>query len=183
MTLRSCCGIACRPLVGPVAAAILALGCSANGDVRTLAVPPAQGFSPVSAALGVRCGSLDCHGRVEQNMRLYSELGLRLDADDVPDGDETTPDEHTENYASVVALEPELMAKVWAEAGAGHARLSLIRKGRGDEAHTGGTVFAAGDAMDECIKSWLSTVGETAACEAAAEPTPSPFEPDEPPAR
>ncbi len=70
-------------------ALVLGAACSAEPGVSTLAVPPPDGFAPVSAALANSCGSLDCHGRAGQNLRLYGAFGLRLDPEDVPDGDET----------------------------------------------------------------------------------------------
>lgn len=110
-------------------------------------------------------------------MRLYGELGLRLSADDVPAGDETTSEEHAENYFAVVALEPELLSDVWRDAGNGSQRLSLVRKARGDEAHKGGSIFVAGQPGDRCIQSWLSGEVDSALCEVAAELPTSPFAP------
>jgi len=156
------------------------LACAAESGVSSLDVPPLDDFAPVSTSLGQRCGSLDCHGRVEQNLRLHGEIGLRLDPLDVPGGDETTPLEHEANYESILFLEPELLSRVWLEGGRGSDRLTLLRKARGREAHKGGAIFPEGAAGDRCIQSWLSGAPEIEACEAAAEQLESPFAPPEP---
>lgn len=169
-----------RRLQPPFSAYVLALvfSCSAEQyGVSTLPIPPSDDFAPVSGALAKSCGSLDCHGRAGQNLRLFGELGLRLDPTDIPGGDETTPLEHDANHRSVVTLEPEVLSSVWLEGGRGAARLTLVRKARGSEAHKGGAVFAEGDDGDRCLLSWLSGEIEVEACAAAAELPPSPFEP------
>lgn len=154
-----------------------ALACSTDYAVSTLAIPPPEDFAPVSEALAKSCGSLDCHGRAGQNLRLYGEIGLRFDPADVPGGEETTPFEHDANHRSVVMLEPETLSKVWLEGGRGAERLTLVRKARGAEAHKGGAVFPQGDTGDQCLLSWLSGGIDFEACEVAAELPPSPFEP------
>jgi hypothetical protein len=154
----------------------LGLACSAGSGFSTVSVPPPDDFAPVSAALAKSCGSLDCHGRAGQNLRLYGEIGLRLDALDLPGGDETTPAEHEANYYSLVALEPEALSSVWLAGGRDAARLTLVRKARGREAHEGGAVFPQGNDGDLCLLSWLSGAVDAAACERAAELPASPFE-------
>src|SRR5262245_21697830 len=68
----------------------------------------------VSTVFEKRCGSLDCHASLARNMRIYSSRGLRLpnDAGLVPGGGDTTLDESTANYQSILALEPEATQKV-----------------------------------------------------------------------
>ena len=164
----------------PHLACVLALGlaCSAEPGVSTLSVPPPDGFAPVSAALATSCGSLDCHGRAEQNLRLYGSIGLRLDPEHLPGDDDMTPLEHDANYRSVVALEPEALSIVWLDGGRDPARLTLVRKARGREAHKGGSVFPEGGDGDRCLLSWLSGALDVEACMSAAELPTSPFEPE-----
>jgi hypothetical protein len=161
-------------------ACVLAVGlaCSAEPGVSTLAVPPPDDFAPVSAALSAGCGALDCHGRAGQNLRLYGSIGLRLDLDDIPGGDETTAAEHDANYRSIVALEPESLSSVWLEGGRDPERLTLVRKARGREAHEGGAVFPEGEDGDRCLLSWLSGALDAGACMSAAELPLSPFAPE-----
>jgi hypothetical protein len=153
------------------------VACGTGSGVSTLSIPPPEDFAPVSTALANSCGSLDCHGRAGQNLRLYGEIGLRLDPADVPSGDETTPFEHDANHRSVVMLEPETLASVWLDGGREAGRLTLVRKARGREAHKGGAVFPEGEAGDRCLLSWLSASIDVEACATAAELPPSPFEP------
>jgi hypothetical protein len=158
----------------------LLLACAtdvAEPGVRTLVIPPSDDFAPVSTALAKSCGSLDCHGRLEQNLRLHGEIGLRLDPSDMPGGDETTALEHEANHVSVVALEPEVLSRVWLEGGRSAQRLTLVRKAQGREAHEGGAVFPAGGDGDTCLLSWLAGEVDVDACARAAELPPSPFEP------
>jgi hypothetical protein len=133
----------------------------------------------VSTALATSCGSLDCHGRAGQNLRLYGSIGLRLDPEDLPGGedDEMTPSEHDANYRSIVAFEPEALSRVWLDGGRDPARLTLVRKARGREAHKGGSAFPEGGDGDRCLLSWLSGELDFEACTSAAELPPSPFEP------
>lgn len=155
--------------------AFAASACAESSERTWIAAPPRDAFAPLSLALGARCGSLDCHGRVERNLRLYSEHGLRWSVEDVPAGDETTLEEHDANYESVVLLEPEQLGRVWQAEGAGSDGLTLVRKARGREAHKGGTVFPIGEAGDLCLLSWLAGAIDPFACEQVAEPPPSPF--------
>lgn len=151
------------------------IGCAESSEQTWIAAPARDDFAPLSLALGARCGSLDCHGRVERNLRLYSKHGLRWSVDDVPAGDDTTFEEHDANYESVVLLEPEQLERVWRAAGAGSDGLTLVRKARGQEAHKGGAVFPSAQAGDRCLLSWLSGALDRLACEEVAEPPLSPF--------
>jgi hypothetical protein len=162
---------------GPPCVLALALACSAEPSVSELSFPPPDDFAPVSAALAHGCGSLDCHGRAGQNLRLYGDYGLRLDAEDIPGGDEMTAAEHEANYESVVVLEPEALSSVWLVRGQDPEVLTLIRKARGREAHKGGSVFREGQDGDRCLLSWLSGAVDVDTCTRAAELEPSPFAP------
>jgi hypothetical protein len=121
----------------------------------TLVVPPRNGFESVADAMQPSCGTLDCHGQPDRNLRLFGGRGLRLDpAKTSKDGD-TDPAEYDANYWSVVALEPEILSTVVAEGGRDPERWILIRKGRGTTRHKGGTLMHPNDDLDPCIVEWL----------------------------
>ena len=147
----------------------LALGaCStAAPDSRVVAAPPDRAsFAPVGELLVHRCGSLDCHGTVYRNLRIYGGEGLRLAPSDRPTSKEhaTTAAELDEDFLSVISLEPELTSAVVNEGGAAPERLTLVRKARGAEQHRGGALVREGDAADRCITSWLAGHTDAAAC-------------------
>jgi hypothetical protein len=141
--------------------------CSAvPADSRIGVVAPVDGapFTPVADYLGVRCGSLDCHGQPGRNMRVWNCLGMRLNPNDisfcggptVPREPFTTPDEYEATYRSIVGLEPTVMSTVVAGHGEHPELLTMVRKARGLEAHKGGVLITPGDAQDVCITSWLA---------------------------
>jgi hypothetical protein len=140
----------------------LALGaCSATPDAsgltRTnedLRKPFADGH--VADALGMKCGSLDCHGQQARNLRIYSQYGLRLSPGEVAGNNLITQGEIDEDFRSVAGLEPEIFTQVVADGGANPERLTLIRKARGTEAHKGHAIMVVGDAMDTCLTQWLT---------------------------
>ncbi len=143
----------------------VAVACSAPsaGHYVPQALPDPGTFAPVAGLLDVRCGSLDCHGMVGRNLRLYGSAGLRWSPADrpfVPLCD--TTDEVSQDYESLIGLEPEIMSAV--VAGADPSELTLVRKARGAEAHKGGTVWAPGDDSDMCLTSWLTGKSDPAAC-------------------
>lgn len=159
-------------VAGPVG---LAFACSApSADRRFVAtVPDRATFPPVADLLIHRCGSLDCHGTPFRNLRLYGREGLRSDKDASPSyllGSQTTTQEYDEDYQSVVGLEPEVMSQVASQGGAAPERLTLVRKGRGQEAHKGGSLYSTGDDRDKCFTSWLAGKTDTAACARAIDP-------------
>jgi hypothetical protein len=133
-------------------------------DRLTLLRPSREAFPPVGNFLVARCGSLDCHGQVGRNLRLYGNDGLRLDPKTLVASSVTTEAELDEDYRSVVALEPEAMNEVLAEGGAHASRLTLIQKPRGEQQHKGGILIVAGDAQDRCILSWLASNVDKDAC-------------------
>jgi hypothetical protein len=170
MTHRS----APSPVVAALATfALLAsalLGCStAPSDARSIETPPdATSFPPVAAMFVQACGSLDCHGTVARNLRLYGDTSLRWSPLDVPSTlIPTTPNEVSADFASVVGLEPELTSQVVASGGANPERLTLVRKARGTESHAGGAVVVPGDARDVCMTSWLAGKSDASACATA----------------
>jgi hypothetical protein len=155
--------------VGVLVTAALWLGCaSVSSNTRIGVDAPSsseQDFGPVANFLDHRCGSLDCHGAIGRNLRIWGCEGMRLDPKDISQcarnlgGSGTTPEEHLATYRSLVGLEPAVMSNVIAGHGQNPELLTFIRKARGDEAHKGGTLVVPGDPQDGCITSWL--VGQT----------------------
>ena len=141
----------------------------APGDARIGVVAPdlAQ-FPRVGDLLGRRCGSLDCHGATTRSLQIVGCEGLRL-GDAKPGcrdsgGTNTTADEYTATYRSVVGLEPAVMSAVVQGKGAHPELLTLVRKARGAEAHKGGDLFAPGDDQDNCVATWLAGKTDVEAC-------------------
>ncbi len=147
---------------------VAAAACSvpaADGTYVQESLPDRASFPPVAQLLDVRCGSLNCHGTVARNLRLYGSAGLRWSLSDrplVPLCD--TQAEVDQDYASVVGLEPEAMSAVVAAGGADPDQLTMVRKARGDESHKGGQIWSQGDDSDTCLTSWLSGDTSLRAC-------------------
>jgi hypothetical protein len=126
-------------------------------------LPDQADFPPVSAMLAVKCGSLDCHGSVARNLRIYGSAGLRFASTDQPLAPLcNTNDEVTQDYVSVVGLEPEQMSAV--ASGGDPGTLTMVRKARGTEAHKGEQIWAQGDDSDVCLTSWLTGTAKATAC-------------------
>lgn len=127
-------------------------------------------FGLVADYLDHRCGSLDCHGQVGRNLRIWGCEGMRLDPKAIPvcsvplGGSQTSPAEHQATYRSVVGLEPAVMTKVVDGNGANPELLTFVRKPTGLEAHKGGTLITPGDDQWVCITSWLAGQTEESAC-------------------
>ena len=149
-----------RPILATAAlfAGAVAACSTAPSDARFVATTPDTVSFPFVAVMLVQaCGSLDCHGTVGRNLRLYGNTGLRLSLDAQPTAlTPTTDDEIAQDYTSVVGLEPEVMSAVVASGGANPERLTLYRKARGIEAHKGGAPIHAGDESDVCLTAWLA---------------------------
>ena len=147
-------------------AALIAACSTPSSDARFVATPPDRAsFPPVADLLDHRCGSLDCHGSIARNLRLYGSEGLRLDPNARPSSQpSTTSAEYDQDFASIVGLEPEVMSDVVKSGGQNPERLTFYRKARGLEEHKGGTLVQAGDAQDTCIRSWLAGSTDKAAC-------------------
>jgi hypothetical protein len=147
----------------------VAVACSGPppaGHYVPQALPDAASFGPVAGMLDVRCGSLDCHGTVGRNLRVYGSAGLRWSKADRPLAPLCDPAaEVAQDYESVVGLEPEPLSAV--VQGADPSELTLVRKPRGAEAHKGGTVWSPGDDSDTCLVAWIQGKPKPAACERA----------------
>jgi hypothetical protein len=156
--------------------AALSLGCSAVDPSAEVTVKgPAFGadgadFRPVSAVVERRCGTLDCHGEIARPLRIYGQYGLRKPTDTdagshYPGGlDPTSPSELTDNYQSMIGLEPELTDLVVARKGPPES-LTLVRKPRLLEKHKGGLLWNKGDDGDTCVVNWLTGVKDISPCE------------------
>jgi hypothetical protein len=146
-------------------------GCSspdAGARVDPIGPDRAQ-FDFVAPVLARRCGSLDCHGSIYRNMRVFGYGGTRLDGGVTPESPaRVTADEAQATYESVIGVEPEIMRAVVQSGGAGPERLTFVRKGRGDEDHKGDSPIKHGDNSDRCILTWLSNTVDQAACKTAA---------------
>lgn len=145
-----------RAVVAP-AMALLVAACSSPDEAATVKADVAtrERFELVSDAMVYQCGTLDCHGSVFRNLRLYGYGGLRKTGR----ADEGFPlrvrAEVDANYEAIVALEPESFATVIAEGGREPDRLTLVAKARAFQNHKGGPVMKPGDPVDDCITSWL----------------------------
>ncbi len=159
----------CR--IALVCAGVLAgaAACSAPpADNRAAFSAPARdAFPAVGEALGSHCGSLDCHGHVARNLRIYSFKGLRLEGK--PGDGVTSPTEYDQTYDSVVAIDPEVLGTVVDEGGDRPERWIVVSKGRGSEAHKGNIAMAPGGDADVCLISWIAGAVDEEACTAAAE--------------
>ena len=151
-------------LTAMLAAVVTALGgaCSSPDTAKRIdpidqdAGPYSAAFKAVSPMLVRRCGSIDCHGSTYRNFRLYGFGGTRLKAGPPDDPPLVLDEEAKSNYDAVIGIEPELTSLVVKEGGKGYEQLTLVRKGRGAEAHKGGPRLVAGDRADECLRKWLA---------------------------
>ncbi len=140
---------------------LLLLGCGPSLAEQTreqgalLVAPSQEDFPEVADALQLSCATLDCHGQVGRNLRIYGFGGLRLSDIDSPGGDPTTDLEYLASYDSLVGLEPEALSRV-VTLQADPNQLSLVRKTRGIEHHKGGQRALTGDALDRCLVLWLT---------------------------
>lgn len=147
------------------ALALVLPACSRENGTIQSEVPPREGFSPVADVLSIHCGSLDCHGDSGRNLQIYGRYGMRLDTNTLPDPDPTTDPERDATYQAVIALEPEVLANVYADGGADPERLTLVRKARGIENHVGKAPFHGRADADRCLISWLKGRVDDAACD------------------
>jgi hypothetical protein len=163
-------------------AIVTTLGCSPAPDatVNQPLLPDTATFPYVGELLEHRCGTLDCHGSLYRNLRVYGDEGLRYSSADRPCvPKETTPAEFSQDYASVVGLEPEVMNQVMSDHGADPERLDLLAKPLGLDAHQGGILIMEGDDQYDCITSWLAGRTNKASCLAALPGTICTLSPDQ----
>jgi hypothetical protein len=155
-----------------------AAACSApSSSARTTYnAPDPSTFPPLGDTLENHCGSLDCHGSIARNLRVYGANGLRLDPNDISGSEnnpgasaQTTQAEYDATYRAVTMLEPELMAQVLADHGADPQRLTMVRKARGTEHHKGGSPMPEGSPGDRCLVSWLSGQIDKSTCGSCAD--------------
>ena len=125
-------------------------------------------FPLVSDALELHCATLDCHGTLPRNMRLYSYLGLRLKKGDVSGTGATTPEEYDANYESLVTIAPEVLSAIVQRHGQGFDKWIVVTKGTGVEHHKGGAKFAKNDDMYKCLLSWIQGAVNMDACTTAS---------------
>jgi hypothetical protein len=128
-------------------------------------LPDRASFPYVGQLLVHRCGTLDCHGTLYRNLRLFGNEGLRWSSTDRPLVPAcSTAAEYDQDYESVVGLEPEVTSAVVADHGKDPERLTLVRKPLGLESHKGSTLMKQGDDSYACLTSWLAGATDTAAC-------------------
>lgn len=160
--------------LGALVAAGVAIACSAapdpNAQITAGDIDKAS-FKPVALMLGRRCGSIDCHGSRFRNFRLYGFGGIRKVKTDTPETPATTQLEADENYDAFMTLEPSVMHDFIATGRTKPDKLTVFRKGRGDEAHKGGQRIKPEDPADKCLTSWLTSSVDAASCAAAAAET------------
>ena len=137
---------------------------SENSAIGELQFPTRDDFPAVSDAMQLKCGTLDCHGQMGRNLRLFGHYGLRLvDGGNPIDPFESTEEEYEASYLSVIGLEPEAMTKVVRKQLA-PIDLQFVRKPRNIESHKGHQLMIKGDALDTCLVGWLTGAFEGDAC-------------------
>ena len=94
------------------AASISCTGMVGDASPDFVSCRPTKASSRVADAMQPSCGTLDCHGQPDRNLRLYGGRGLRLDPVKASKDGDTEPPEYEANYWSVVALEPEILSTV-----------------------------------------------------------------------
>jgi hypothetical protein len=141
-----------------------------------------QQFAPVGDYLDHRCGSLDCHGQVGRNLRIWGCEGMRLDPTYISScnrlisgGGPTTRAEHLATYRSLVGLEPNVMTAVVEGHAVDPELLTFMRKATGLESHTGGQLIDVGDEQYVCLVSWLAGDTDATACTNADSNPPFPM--------
>jgi len=146
-----------------------AFACQDPSGRVTESVPDRATFPYVGQMLVSKCGTIDCHGTIARNLRIFGDEGLRYGASDRPCvPPETTPAEFQNDYDSVVGLEPEVMTQVVLDHGADPERLDLLAKPLGLDEHkgnvNGNVLIREGDDAYRCIASWLAGKTDEAAC-------------------
>ena len=160
-----------------LASAVVACG-DLEAGVTDVVTPPFDPlvFRSFSAVMERRCGTLDCHGQTSRPLRIYGQYGLRrpepVGSPNVEDYAEyysggkqsTTLVELEDNYRSICALEPELVAQVFAKKSSPDV-LTIMRKARLREKHKGGLLWNKGESGDVCMTNWLTGSTDMSPCE------------------
>ena len=165
-----------------VFALLLVSGSACDGEILTtpvtpvpapepgdfiMAAPTRTGWEPVADALVAGCGTLDCHGQVGRNLRLFGSHSLRLASEDDPGGRPTTAAEYQASYWSTIGLEPEILDRVVRDGGDRAERLMILRKPLGLVSHKGGVLMQTNDKIDRCLHGWLVGAVDRNVCEEA----------------
>jgi hypothetical protein len=180
-------------LLVPLAALPLSAGCAQSYDSEAITNVRAPDYDIYATYLdgfiNTRCGTLDCHGATGRAFRHYGYRGLRrlegkaaeFDAGRSDGGagaprntgtGATTRDETLANYAGIIALDPENLARVVAlngnnvnDVAAAATKWLFLAKALGrpvdvkqetnGHRHKGGNAFGVGDLGYECTVLWL----------------------------
>ena len=145
-----------------LSALFVSLACSGPSDKGLFAITPPPGppaFNVVSDALDIHCGTLNCHGNNDRNMRIFGFYGTRLSDKDKTGAAATSEDEYQANFESIISIEPERLSQIVRSGGANEGKWVVLSKGRGTEHHKGGSRMTPGDAMDTCFTSWIVAHG------------------------
>jgi hypothetical protein len=149
-------------LVSVTLAASFACSGPDKGELDRASSLRAQATTFRTAGVGTvferRCGSLDCHGSITRNMRIYSSRGLRLpnEAGLGPGQGDTTLEESTANFNSIMLLEPERTNEVLRGEQPPDVAMLVLKKPLGRESHKGGEAIRPGDDAQRCIITWLT---------------------------
>ncbi len=142
-------------------------GPNAN-DRLTFTTPDSNAFKLVSPSLELRCGTLDCHGSVYRNMRLFGHYGARLDSKLTTGKEDTTDAEMESNFTSVVSIDTENFASIVAKHGQGFDQWMVVLKGEDAVEHKGGERMKKGDVTYDCLLSWITGTVDMNACSMAS---------------
>jgi hypothetical protein len=156
------------PLAGIGAACFAALLASCSGpnanDEFKFTPPDSAAFKLVSPALEINCGTLDCHGSIYRNMRLFGHYGARLDPKLTTGKEDTTDQEMESNFTSVISIDAENFASIVANHGKGFDQWMVVLKGENAVEHKGLARMKKGDDTYNCLLSWVTGNVDMNAC-------------------
>lgn len=146
-----------------LATSLLAFGCTESA-IHELALPEGDVSlftGDLQRYVGVRCGSLDCHGDMGRAMRVYAVDGLRITPDlrglPISDGEIAVNVEVFESFAYETT-----------EATKNQILLKALSTDAGGQAHEGNTIWL--DTQDlgyRCLLGYFLREPEADACEQA----------------